>query len=244
MSNKLKKVVLLLVEGETEQILLNDSLRGEFEQYDIRFRVERGDLFGDLRNQNRAIKSIVGDVVKDFLEKYRLQEKDLLAIVQIMDTDGCFVSDEAIIIDENQKQYTTYAEDFITVNNEQQKNLIIERNELKSRNAKAMWTTSELLRNKLPYQLYFFSRALEHVLFGEANPEGQRKLSKIDQFVEELDMPLQEYLKPYLMCSEVNSSVDQYEETWNYIVQGNHSLQPATNVPLLFNFIDQAQKEM
>lgn len=45
MSRPLKKVIIVLVEGETEEILLKERLREIFSKHQIHFDVQRGDLF-------------------------------------------------------------------------------------------------------------------------------------------------------------------------------------------------------
>lgn len=244
-SNKQKKVILLLVEGESEQILLYDRLRRKYHQHDIRFRIERGDIFGNLRHQKRDIKAAVSELVRQFLHRYRLKESDVLAVIHIMDTDGCFIDDRAVIIDEPQGQgrRTFYTDKHILVLDEDQRKSIVRRNELKSINAKIMIANSYVMRSHIPYQLYFFSRALEHVLFDKANPRSENKLHKVEQFVDQLREPLEEYLEQYLKLRDRANMNQIYEESWHYVMQGNHSLQRGTNVSLMFDFIEDVQEE-
>lgn len=245
LSHKQKKIILLLVEGESEQILLFDRLRRKFHQYDIRFHVERGDLFGNLRQQKRDIKAAINELVRQFIHRYRLKESDLLAVVHIMDTDGCFIDEEAVRVDEPQGQgrRTYYTDRNILVLDEVQRKSIVKRNELKSINTKIMVATSYVMRSHIPYQLYFFSRALEHVLFDKANPRSENKLHKVEQFVDQLREPLEEFLSQFLKLRDRANMNQVYEESWHYIMQGNHSLQRATNVSLLFDFIADAHEQ-
>lgn len=243
-SNKQKKIVLLLVEGESEQILLYDRLRRKFHQHDIRFRVERGDLFGNLRHQKRDIKAAVTELVKQFLHRYRLKESDLHAVVHITDTDGCFIDDDAVQIDNHsgQGRRTFYTEKNILVVDEMQRKSIVKRNELKSMNTRIMVATSYVMRSHIPYQLYFFSRTLEHVLFDKPNPRSENKLHKVEQFVDRLNEPLEEFLEQFLKLRDRANMSQIYEESWHYVMQGNHSLQRVTNVSLMFDFIEGVQE--
>lgn len=244
LSSKQKKIILLLVEGESEQILLYDRLRRKFHQQDIRFHIERGDLFGNLRHQKRDIKAAVNEVVRQFLHRYRLKESDLLAVIHIMDTDGCFIDEQQVMVapPQGQGRKTFYADRHILVLDEMQRKSIVKRNEQKNINAKIMVATSYVMRSHIPYQLYFFSRALEHVLFDKPNPRNENKLHKVEQFVDQLREPLEVFLAQFLKLRD-RANMDQiYEESWHYIMQGNHSLQRATNVALLFEFIASIQR--
>lgn len=239
MSSKQKKIILLLVEGESEQILLYDSLRRAFHQYEIRFRVERGDLFGSVRHHKRDIKEAVNELVRQFLHRYHLKERDLLAVVHIMDTDGCFIDEQAVTIDtqKGQGRKVYYTDRHILVADEMQRQSIIRRNEVKSINAKIMVSHSYVMRSHIPYQLFYFSRTLEHVLFDKANPRHEHKLQKVEQFVDRLSEPLEHFLNPFLKLRERANMNQVYEESWYYVMQGNHSLQRSTNTSLLFEFI-------
>lgn len=246
MSSKQKKIILLFVEGESEQILLYDRLRRKFHQHDVRFRVERGDIFGNLRHPKRDIKAAINELVRQFLHRYRLKESDLLAVLQIMDTDGCFIDEDAVVIDKPQGQgrRTFYTDKNILVLDESQRRSIAKRNELKSINTKIMMTTSYVLRSHIPYQLYFFSRALEHVLFDKPNPRSENKIHKVEQFVDQLDEPLEQFLEQFLRLPERANMKQVYEESWHYIMQSNHSLQRASNVSLLFSYIEEVHQQL
>ncbi|GAA4068581.1 hypothetical protein [Amphibacillus indicireducens] len=73
MSRRLKKVIIVLVEGETEEILLIERLRKIFPESQIHFDVQRGDLFFDLNRRQSAIKNVIGDVITSIMKvrKYK-----------------------------------------------------------------------------------------------------------------------------------------------------------------------------
>ena len=62
-----KKVVLLIVEGGCEEVLLNNRLRSLFEQHNIRFHIQHGDILYDLSKPDEPIKSVIGNAVKEFM---------------------------------------------------------------------------------------------------------------------------------------------------------------------------------
>ena len=232
-----KKVVLLIVEGDSEESFLIDSLRESFEQHRIRFSVYGGDILYDLSKGKKAIKSIVGDTVKEFMLKNKFKVDDLFAVLHIIDTDGCFISKEDIVVDENQETLTLYHLESISVKSDTQKGKIAERNEQKSKNIQTMRTTNTVHSNNINYRMYYFSRNLEHILFDEMNPEKASKVLAVEQFLERSRIPMEELLKQFMDSSKETDHEANYLESWTHISEGTASLQRLTNLPLLFEFI-------
>lgn len=128
MKNIEKQVVLLIVEGDSEEVLLFERLRELFESYNIRFKVYNGDILYESNKMRKSIKSVIGDVVKDFLNKNKFKTKDLLAVLHIVDTDGCLIADEQVVVDEEQGENTIYYPGCISVKNSSQQAFIRRRN--------------------------------------------------------------------------------------------------------------------
>lgn len=232
-----KKVVLLIVEGNSEESLLFDRLRDLFEQHSIRFRVYGGDILYDLRRRRKSVKGVIGDTVKEFIAKNKFKTDDIFAVLHIIDTDGCLIGENDVKVDENQGKLTLYNQENISVASEIQRERIIERNKQRSQNINILKTINTILPSHINYRMYYFSRNLEHVLFDEPNPEQATKVSYIDQFVEGLEVPIEEYLSKYMNTTSGNNLNDAYTESWTRIEQNTESLQRFTNVPLLFDFI-------
>ena len=238
MAKDKRKVVLLIVEGESDEALLIDRLRELFKEYNIRFEPQHGDILYNAKNQGKSIKDIIGEVVKEVLIKRKFKMPDILAVIHIIDTDGCLISDDKIIIDNNQSEMTVYKEDSISVLNDAQKRNIQVRNESRGRNIRTMNSVKNIISNKLIYQMYYFSRNLEHVIFNEPNPDSEYKLDNVESFVEELTVPIEEFLKPYTPPTSTTMGYDErYKESWSYISEGINSLQRLTNIPMMFEFI-------
>ena len=75
-----KKVVLLIVEGSCEEVLLNNRLRGLFEQHHIRFHIHHGDILYDLSKPDEPIKSVIGNAVKEFMLKSKFRSEDVFCV--------------------------------------------------------------------------------------------------------------------------------------------------------------------
>ncbi len=234
---KTKRVVIVLVEGSSDEELLIERLKAKYQQFDIRFECQRGDIFYEI-NRNVNIKNRVGDVVKKAIQTRKYQANDVVAIVHLMDTDGCFIKDDNVTIDCNQNQKTYYHPTMISVDCLRQQELIINRNNERSRNVQIMATIPKIINNKYPYQLYYFSRNLEHVVFDEANPASENKYEAIEELVESLSEPVELFLAQWMQPLE-GTYEQQYKQSWKCIQQESNSLNRSTNVPLLFDFLDE-----
>ncbi|WP_026907578.1 hypothetical protein [Paucisalibacillus globulus] len=237
MVSRNKRVVLLIVEGDCEETLLYDRLRDVYKQHEIRFDVQRGDIFFSFENSRTPIKNIVGDRVRQYLKERKFKESDIVSVLHIVDTDGCFISNNKVCVNESQTESTFYYLDKISVNSEIQKQHIIQRNEKRSRNIRTMYTANSILNGKIPYRVYYFSRHLEHVIFNDPNPIGATKLEKVEEYIDCLQNPIEEELKKYMPDLEGSSLEELYIESWNKIIINETSLNRGTNVPLLFDFI-------
>ena len=238
MAKNRKKVVLLIVEGESDETLLIDRLRELFKEHDIRFEPQRGDILYDIKNQRKPIKDIIGETVKGILIKRKFKPSDILAVIHIIDTDGCLIPENNVVIDNQQEVLTLYQNNCISVPSETQRNNILARNETRSRNIRTMNSVRAIVSNKYNYQIFYFSRNLEHVIFNEPNPCSETKVDNIESFLDDLTSPLENYLKQFLPVLTQESYDKQYLESWVIVSQGVKSLQRSTNVPLMFDFIE------
>lgn len=235
MANAQKKVVLLLVEGDTDETLLIDRLRLLFQDKEIRFEPFRGDIFYQINQQEKPIKKLIGDKVKEVLIKRRFNASDILVVLHILDTDGCFVSPSNIIIDGEQGCLTKYIEGSIHVNSETQKENLEQRNIVRSRNIQIMNSATNI--STFSYQLYYFSRNLEHVLFNEMNPQKRFKMENVEDFLDELTIPIEEFLEQFMPIQRSENCEDTYKASWEFISNDVNSLTRATNVPLIFDYL-------
>lgn len=236
-----KKVLLIIVEGQTEQIILEDYLDAHFADTTIRFDVQREDVLTkwDAHKRIPNIKNSVIRVIQSYLDKYKFLAKDLTAVVHITDADGCFIAPECVRVDENIEQKLFYTEDAILVKSDKRKEQIEQRNEMKARNARILIANDyfSINRLKVPYQLFYFSTNLEHVLWDERNEIPTEKIHKADKFIENLSGTIEEYLKTYLPVDAELPYREKMKKSWSFLMEGGHSLQRGTNVPLLFEMI-------
>ncbi|MDP8200900.1 MAG: hypothetical protein P9M11_02030 [Candidatus Tenebribacter burtonii] len=236
-----KRVVIIIVEGDSDEELLINRLREIFEDNEILFEPQNGDIFYDY-NSDKPIKAIVGNIAKAILTKRKFKPSDILAILHIMDTDGCFVKEENVIINSTQDIQTFYNPNSISVIDRKQQDRIIKRNKKRRINVKEVNSISSIVGSRYKYQLYYFSRNLEHVIFNEPNPKNKSKYDNIEEFLDNLTEPIEQYLMRYLPDLANTNYSDNYRQSWSFIEQEINSLQRFTNVPLLIDFINEIIK--
>ncbi|WP_107943173.1 hypothetical protein MHH70_16845 [Metasolibacillus sp. FSL H7-0170] len=236
MARAQKKVVILLVEGDTDELLLIERLRQLFKEKEIRFEPQNGDIFYQREKKELAIKEVIGDRVKEILMKRKFKASNILAVLHILDTDGCFIAPEHIIVDTEQGVLTQYNKDCITVNSEEQKSRIEERNEIRSRNVHIMSSATHIAQ--YAYQAYYFSRHLEHVAFNEMNPCKEDKVEKIEDFLEQLEIPIEQFLAQYMPFEQNEDYSTLYAKSWEFIMDNINSLEQYTNASLMFQFLE------
>lgn len=228
-----KNVIILIVEGKSDESFLFERLHELARTSHIHFVIENGDILNRQYN-HKGIKATIGDVIN----KLKFKKADIKAIFHIIDTDGSLIDSSRIQIDTSQKENTIYHADKITVKNNQQKGYIEKRNDTRKSGISTMNSTDYVIGGKIFYQMYYFSCHLEHILFDKRNPAGETKISNVDDFLDELEMPIEEFLMEWMPSAYDGTADNQYKSTWDYIGEEYNSLKRATNVPLLFKQLE------
>ena len=139
----LRRLVLFIVEGESDELALGRSLTTVFsrrKQLKVQFGIVRGDITAEPDGSPADIKKRVGDCARQYLSKYKLKWSDLDAIVLVSDTDGAFVDASAVVESPSCKKIE-YLHDRIICSNAHG---IIERNKRKSGCLKVLSRTGSL----------------------------------------------------------------------------------------------------
>lgn len=235
-----KKVVLVIVEGQTEELVFFDFLQERFENLEIRIDVQCGDVVSNWNRKHGTVESAIEHVIENYLNTYRLMPSDLLAVVQFTDTDGCFIKDKFIRVDRIKGTRTRYGKNGIYVTTKFKKLQMIERNQVKAENMKILAEDryASYKKRKIPYRLYYFSINLDHVLWGEQNAKGNSKLEKAENFLNELKIPLGQFLRQFTPVEDDIPWEENWEKSWKDITKELNSLQRSTNMPFVLYFID------
>ena len=225
---KTKKVILFIVEGITDKTALGSVLDAILSNEKIHFAITEGDITTkDDVNASNVIRRI-NEIVKFTQERYHFKASDLLEIVHLIDTDGAFIPNTAVI---NNAEATHIQ---YTLQNIQTDDIekIVERNQKKLGLVKLLRSKTEI--NKKPYKMFYFSRNQEHVLHNEAKElTASEKNALADQF-DDLYGDAPEAFLEFIKSKDFAVSGD-YAETWKFIEDGIHSLERWSNFHLYFN---------
>lgn len=186
------------------------------------------------RSDAAGAKTQVNGLVEKFIMKYHLQPGDLLQVIRLMDTDGAFVPESAIMHDPQAAGFE-YKETCIAA---QSREAVMQRNETKGRNMLLLAHMGVTFK-KIPYEAYFCSRNLEHALSGicqDCSPREKLKLS--DQFDERYRGLPHEFLE-FISRIPLAVPANGYGASWDYISEPGtlHSPERGCNSYVFLNKI-------
>lgn len=226
-----KKVLLFVVEGqhdkdELDAIFHTEKLNYLLNKYHIDYIVAGCDITADIKikNARKHLNILVDKYIKEHRE---FTNQDFKEIIQICDTDGCFIPEENIYEDKEGAK-PIYEDDRIVADTTE---IIIQRNNRKTNNIVELVENVEKICN-IPYSLYFVSCNMDHLLFNERN--SNRILKKDNKFkFHNMLRQNQELLNETLFKEGICANTDYYD-SWIYISENNNSLQRHTNFNLIF----------
>ncbi len=228
-----KKYVLFIVEGKNDQIEIQAMLRAYCatslqEKYVDIYLPYNGDITFD-----ETEKTITGKLTETVLSWRRGETRlhpfhpvapsDVAKIVHVIDTDGTFIPEDAIIADDVGD--VEYNEDCIRCGD---RAFIVGRNRKKAKAIRKLLSVPKI--DNIPYEVFFVSCNMDHVLFGTQNPLPKSK------------GPNARYFTAHCKKSDdLNQSVfregvrfdGSFSESWNFIQLDTNSLNRHTNLNLL-----------
>jgi len=225
---KIKKVILFIVEGPTDEDALSSVLKKIFEgeNKDVRFHVVHGDMTSDWTVWGPNAKKTVHAHIEIERNRYGLQKKDIIKTIHLVDTDGAFIPPDKVMY--NKVESVQYFDDRME---SEAPAFIIDRNMRKSQLLRLLHSTNTI--GGIPYCVYYFSRNLEHVLHNDnSNLTDEEKLHYADIFADKYNYD-SEGFKTFISSSDFTVP-GEYKETWNFIMQGINSLHKYSNFHLVF----------
>ena len=149
-------------------------------------------------------------------------KEDIKEIVHLIDTDGSFVTADAI--EEKEQGEIEYTEEKIIVKN---KVFIEQRNQRKTEVVKLLFSTKKILGN-IPYTIYYFSRNREHVFNNVTeNLSSNEKWELAEEFSDKYENDIEGFCE--LMCNSAFARGNKYKESWEFILEGTNSLKRYCN---------------
>ncbi|MDA2513230.1 hypothetical protein PDN74_23180 [Bacillus cereus] len=234
-----KKVVIVIVEGISDERALSSITKYVKELFDIHIHFAKGDLFSKHIDARKGIKGAIGDEVQKVMNERKYLKKEILAVIQVTDTDGTFIDDKSVVVDENINVKTLYLDEAIKVCDQNGAIHIKQRNKDKSSRLKTMFTTDKV--KNFPYYLLYFSCNLDHVIHDERNMEDEKKTQKAREFNKKFKGNLNDFLEFFTDNQFVVDGT--IRETWEFIQRENNSLKKFSNFHLIFAILDMLLKD-
>jgi len=236
----IKRLFLFIVEGPSDKEALNPIISELFDTAKIRFEILRSDLTtnNDTRLRNSNIKQRVTKVIKNYLENNRGMKKAYIEkVIFLTDTDGCYIDNDYIYYSQDEKNFR-YEDDGIYTNRVQDAVL---RNELKSKNLNIISSTNVIF--SLPFESYYFSCNLDHVLHNERNLGKDLKENYAIEFADRYEDKEEEFID-YVNNHDI-CLTNNYRDSWIFIKQDKNSLLRYTNLNTFFiNNIEYMKEEV
>lgn len=222
-----KKIILLLVEGPTDEDTLALIYSRIVKEHDIRFDVLHTDITADENMTVKYIKDRIKREIDSYLKKNPfIKKNDILKVVQIIDTDGAFIPSESVKQSETGK--TEYHETYIEAKN---KDRLVRRN-ISKRNIVYRLVRSDEVAG-FPYEIYYFSRNIEHVLHDVAEDlTDDEKEDLAFEIADRYSECPEEFLK--LLYEAEFHVPGTYEETRKFIMENGNSLNRHCNMSVFF----------
>lgn len=226
----MKKLVLVIVEGPSDEILFSVGLGHFFSDYVLRFIVYKGDLTANGSVKPTNVKISVVDLVKNYLKANYFRPSDLAFVLQIVDIDACFLGKKHIIedLDNGKIRYTDEGIITSSVDN------IFKRNQNKSANITKLiaYDYLNIEGHRIDYDIYYNCINLEHVFYNKHSlSSGSKKKYALDFAFKEAD-DISEFINIIKTTSPPSTS---YKESWDYLRIETNCLKRLSNISYLLD---------
>lgn len=194
-----------------------------------------GDFAYDSNVTEQNCITYIEEKVKEHKKLYCLYDHDFLAIVHIIDTDGAFMNMNDIIEDAS-KQNNLFKDNKLLTNN---RDTIIKRFDKKSRIYQKLNVVNEI--SNIKYYKFYFSRNLEHALYGLENVTAIEKKDLSNKFDLEHKGDAEKFKK---QLKDIMFDIpNDYNKSWEYIFIENNSLKRCSNISILLDIVTRIIEE-
>lgn len=232
-----KQIVLFIVEGESDKHSFENILNHLVSSDVVKFKVIKGDI--TVKSNKYTVTKKIKKKIEEFLNEPKnkyLTVKDICKIVHLVDLDGAFIDNSKIVKHEKENKYYKDGQYFvpnienIIQRNKNKKEVIIK---LKDTSFIPYPSSCNANTSIVPYEIYYFSCNLEHVLHNDPNVESfKRKKELSESFAEDYlgqEREFLKFIKNPLFAAQVN-----YQESWEEAIKQENALVRSTNFNLFF----------
>lgn len=219
-----RKIVFVIVEGPSDEEALGLLLNKIFTDDKVHVHITYGDVTSERKVNSQNIMKELGKIIKKYQIDNSFNKSHFNRIIHIVDMDGAYIPDSKIFYEE-QKERTIYTEKGIFTANPQG---IITRNQSKRECLNVISQQEKL--SGIPYQVYYMSCNLDHVLHNRLNISDADKEKGSIAFARKYKENVEEFKK---LIAESDFSVSGgYLDSWKYIKKDMNSINRHTNLGL------------
>ena len=201
-----KKIVLVIVEGPSDEVALGMALSQVYDKDFIYVHIMHGDITTRRGVSSKNIVAKLGNEVTAYAKSQHYKASDFKQIIHIVDTDGVYIPDDNIMEKENYLDIQ-YENDGIYTNN---KASVMTRNQQKRDN------------------LYNMSCNLDHVLYDKQNSTDKDKENDAYVFAKKYKGKVESFKE--FICKSPFSVTGDYKGSWDYIEKDLNSVNRYTNL--------------
>ena len=220
-----KKIVFVIVEGPSDEVALGAILSRLYSSDEVYVHIMHGDITSEfIQSPKKNINTEVANQIEKFASSYHFEKKDFKQILHIVDTDGTFIPNINVVEDINAEKPIYSLNEIRTKN----KANLEERNRRKKNNLNKLCLRKTIWG--IPYQVYFMSCNLDHVLYDKLNSSDEDKENDAYQFARRYKNNIADFIT---FISESDFSVkDDYIKSWKFIKKDLNSLHRYTNLAI------------
>lgn len=230
-----KKIVLVIVEGPSDDSALGVILNRLFDENTVHVEIMYGDITTDRSIAPDDIVKALGDVVKHYAESMHFKQLHFQQVIHLIDMDGAYIPDEKVVENPDADKPVYSLTDIQTSKREQ----LIMRNDHKRRKIERICGMQKVW-GSIPYRAYYMSANLDHALYGKLNSSDEEKENDAYAFAKKYKDDIDGFLG-FISDSEF-SRMDGYRESWEFIKKECHSLERFTNFGLCFSDIREKRR--
>jgi len=225
-----KEVLLFIVEGSHDETALAMPLENLQKSCSsdglIQIGVTHGDITSDYKVNNVAHEVV--KYAKKYCEMYKLKKSDIIKVVLLLDMDGAYIPDDAVIRSDTHER-AFYSESQILHKCPED---IKKTHKLKQSRVNNLVGLKHVWGN-IPFSAYFVSCNLDHVICGNANLTLQEKRNITDDFSLKYGEDAEGFLS--FFCNSGLVLGETYDESWDAIKINLNSLKRFSNMNVFFD---------
>lgn len=222
-----KKIVLVLVEGSSDDTALGVILNRLFDKNKVHIEILHGDISADYSIDPNDIVSAIGDIVKKYAGSMHFSQIHFQQVIHIVDMDGAYVPESSVVENASVLKPLYSLTEIQTARPDQ----LILRNKHKQDKLNRISKLSKVWVS-IPYRAYYMSSNLDHVLHGKINGTDEEKENDAYAFAKKYRDDIDGFLS-FISDSDF-SKIEDYKESWEFIKKDLHSLERYSNLGICF----------